>query len=66
MADVAAGVGHSDPLQAIEDALHTFPADRVVLVAHPPGERDYREDETLADDIRERFGVPVDVGVVSR
>lgn len=64
--DVAGAVGESDPLQAIQDALATFPADRVALVAHPAGERDYREDGTLAAAVRERFGLPVDVGTVSR
>lgn len=64
--DVAGAVGDSEPLQAIEDALAAFPADRVVVIEHDRGERDYREDGSLADQVRERFGVPVDVGVVSR
>ena len=64
--DAAGTVGESDPLQAIEDALATFPADRIVLVAHERGERDYREGDDLAARARERFGRPVDVATVSQ
>src|SRR3954454_16219736 len=38
-------VGESDPAQAIDDALATFAADRIVIFSHPEGDRDYREDE---------------------
>jgi nucleotide-binding universal stress UspA family protein len=64
--DVSGEVGDSEPLQAIEDALATFPADRVVVIEHQRGERDYREDGSLAAQARERFGLPVDVGTVTR
>jgi len=64
--DAVGEVGDSEPLMAIEDALHTFPADRIVVVEHEAGERDYREDGDLAAQVRERFGLPVDVGTVSR
>jgi len=30
-------VGDSDPLQAIEDALNVFPADRIVIATYPEG-----------------------------
>jgi hypothetical protein len=63
--DAAGAVGDSEPLQAVEDALRTFPADRVVVIEHERDERDYREDD-LAAAVRERFGVPVDFGTVSR
>ena len=43
-----AAVGESDPAQAIDDALATFAADRIVIFSHPEGDRDYREDESLA------------------
>ena len=56
--DAAGETGESDPLQALEDALQTFPADRVVVVTHPEGERDYLEDGFVAEAER-RFGVPV-------
>jgi hypothetical protein len=64
--DAAGAVGDSEPLQAIEDALATFPADRVVVVEHAPGERDYREDGELVVELRERLAVPVDVATVER
>jgi hypothetical protein len=63
--DARGEVGDSEPLVAIEDALRTFAADRIVLVEHPPGDRDYKED-SIADEVRERFGLPVDVGSVSK
>src|SRR3954466_9496106 len=47
--DAAGQTGESEPAQAIEDALATFPADRIVIFSHPEGDRDYREDEGLAD-----------------
>ena len=56
--------GESDPLLAITDALQTFSADRIVLFTHPDAEQRYRE-EVDADEIRERFGLPVDHAVVS-
>ena len=60
----AGDVGEAEPLQAIEDALATFPADRIVVFEHERGERDYREDSSLAAQARERFGVPVDAETV--
>lgn len=50
--------GESDPLQAIQDALITFPADRIVVFKRPQGEQGYREDVDERE-IEERFGVPV-------
>lgn len=47
-------------------ALRTFPADRIVVFTHEPGERDYREDGGLPAEIRERFGIPVDAGTITR
>jgi hypothetical protein len=49
----------SDPLQAIGDALVTFPADRIVLFSHAGDAERYREDVDDAE-LRERFGLPVD------
>jgi len=51
--------GESDPLQAIEDALSTFPADRIVVFTHRDASQRYREDMD-DDEIARRFGVPVD------
>jgi hypothetical protein len=56
--------GESDPLDAIQDALQTFDADRIVLFSHPDAASRYRED--LDDrEIEERFGVPVDHALLS-
>jgi len=51
--------GESDPLQAIQDALQTFDADRIVVFTHPGADQAYREDID-PDEITERFGLPVD------
>ena len=48
--------GESDPVQAIEDALTTFPADRILVFTHGSG---YREDID-PDELRERFGIPIE------
>ncbi len=62
--DAAGDVGEAEPLQAIEDAMAVFPADRVLLLTHDDDERAYREDEL--DEVRQRLGVPVDVQRVAR
>jgi hypothetical protein len=49
--------GESDPLDAIEDALNTFKADRIVLFGSSGSDR-YKEIEP--ETVRERFGLPVD------
>jgi nucleotide-binding universal stress UspA family protein len=56
--------GESDPSQAIQDALQSFPADRIVLFTHPGSELRYREDLDPGE-IEERFGIPVDHALVS-
>jgi hypothetical protein len=56
--DAAGGTGESEPAVAIQDALATFAADRIVLVSHAGSDRDYREDAGL-EDAEARFGVPV-------
>jgi hypothetical protein len=55
--DAAGETGESEPLQAIADALATFPAERIVVVSHPEGQAAYREQD-LAE-AEERFGLPV-------
>jgi hypothetical protein len=55
----AGDTGEADPYLAIEDALKTFDADRIVLFTHGGEAQRYRED--LDDrEIAERFGRPVD------
>ena len=63
--DAAGGTGESEPAVAMQDALATFAADRIVIFSHPEGDRDYREDESLAD-AEARFGIPVTHAVIGR
>src|SRR4051795_3584567 len=63
--DAVGQVGESEPAQAIDDALATFAADRIVIFSHPEGDRDYREDEGLAD-AEARWNVPVTHALISR
>ena len=51
--------GEADPYTAIEDALKTFDADRIVLFTHDGEGQRYREDLDERE-IGERFGRPVD------
>ena len=51
--------GEADPYLAIEDALKTFDADRIVLFTHGGEDQRYREDVDERE-IAERFGRPVD------
>jgi len=63
--DAFGETGESEPAVAIQDALATFKADRIVVFSHPDGDRDYREDDGLAD-AEQRFGVPVTHALISR
>jgi hypothetical protein len=55
----ATGVtGESEPLLALQDALATFPADRILVFVRPDDEQRYREDDVIGEAER-RFGVPV-------
>jgi hypothetical protein len=51
-------VGDGDPLQALEDALRTFPADEIVISTHPPGRSHWLEKGVVAEAER-RYDVPV-------
>ena len=55
---VEAHVGDVDPLQAIEDALRTFPADEVIVLTAPDEQATWLEGE-LGKKARERFSLPV-------
>ena len=61
--DAAGDTGESEPAVAIQDALATFAADRIVIFSHP--ELDYREDKGL-EDAEAQFGVPVTHAQISR
>ena len=50
--------GESDPILAIQDALATFDADEIVVFDHPEGERNWREQDVVAEAER-RFNLPV-------
>ena len=63
--DAAGDTGESEPAVAIQDALATFKADRIVVFSHPEGDRDYREDDGLAD-AESRFGVPLTHALIER
>lgn len=61
--DAVGATGESDPLLAVQDALQTFPADRIVLFSHPEGGRNWLE-EGIVEQAEERFDVPVSHMVV--
>jgi len=56
--DAAGDTGESDPMQALEDALASYDADRIVIFTHPDDERDYLEDG-FAEEAEHRLGRPV-------
>ena len=58
-----AATGESDPIQAIQDALQTFEADRILIFRHPGEQQRYREDVDL-DEVRGAFGLPVEDSIV--
>jgi hypothetical protein len=63
--DASGETGESEPAVALQDALATFPADKILVFSHPEGDRDYREDKGLAD-AEQRFGVPVEHALIGR
>jgi hypothetical protein len=56
--DVEARVGDSDPVKAIEDALRTFAADEILVVAHPDDQAGWLEEGSGAA-ADARFSLPV-------
>jgi hypothetical protein len=57
-ASIEAGVGDTDPLQAIEDALREFPADEIIVVTRPGEEAGWLEADA-GEEAKRRFRVPV-------
>ncbi|HEY5260620.1 MAG TPA: hypothetical protein VIJ33_00740 [Solirubrobacteraceae bacterium] len=56
--DAHGDTGEGDPFKAVEDALVTFGAERIVLFTRPVS--DQRHDEGIdADALRQKFGLPV-------
>lgn len=56
--------GEADPALAIQDALQTFRADRVIVFAHADDDQRYLEGIDPAE-LEERFGIPVEQATVS-
>lgn len=56
--DAAGDTGESDPLLAIQDALQTFSADRIVIFTRREGKQNWLEDGVV-DEATERFDPPV-------
>jgi hypothetical protein len=50
-------LGSDDPLQAIDDALQTFPADEILIGTHRKGESNWLE-EDVVERAREAYGLP--------
>jgi len=57
-ANVEAQVGDSDPLQAIEDALRTFPADEILIITRSDDEAGWLE-EGSGETTKARIPLPV-------
>ncbi len=55
---VQSEVGESEPLLALQDALATFPAERILVFVRPDDAQRYKEDDVVGEAGR-RFGVPV-------
>ncbi|HWD77031.1 MAG TPA: hypothetical protein VG371_17985 [Solirubrobacteraceae bacterium] len=54
----SADTGEGGTAAAIEDALKSFPADRILVFTHREGEQRYREDLN-EDEVEARFKIPV-------
>lgn len=57
--DAAGNTGESDPLLALQDALETWPADRVVFFVHPDDKANWLEKD-LVSKAREQHDLPID------
>jgi hypothetical protein len=63
--DAAGDTGESEPLVALQDALATFDADRIVVFTHEGEDSAYREQE-LTPEVERRFGLPAVHSTISR
>jgi hypothetical protein len=54
-----ATTGESEPLLALQDALATYPADRILVVARDDDERARYREANVAEEAERRFGIPV-------
>ncbi len=55
--------GEGNLVEAAQDALSTFAADRVVVFSHPSDDQLHGEDVATSE-LRERLGLPVDRAVI--
>lgn len=55
--------GESEPLLALQDALATFPADRIVIFVRDEDHQRYREDD-ICGEAERRFDLPVTLATV--
>ena len=56
--DAHGDTGEGDPIQAVEDVLATFPAERILIFTRPSSK--HRRDEGIdAAALEQRFGLPV-------
>jgi hypothetical protein len=55
--------GEGEPLDAVQDALATFPADQIVIFAPAGDESQYREHD-VAGEAERRFEMPVTLATV--
>ena len=58
-------MGDSDPVKAIEDALRTFAADEILVVAHPDDQAGWLEEGSGAA-AQARFGLPITLVTVAK
>lgn len=58
-AQARATTGESEPLLALQDALATFPADRILVVVRGEEERARYREQDVVGEAERRFGVPV-------
>ncbi|MEA2390972.1 MAG: hypothetical protein QOK31_1081 [Solirubrobacteraceae bacterium] len=56
--EASGDTGEGEPLQALQDALVTFPADKIAIFIRSDDEQRYREDD-VAGEAERRFGCPV-------
>lgn len=59
----SADTGEGNLLEAAQDALSTFAADRIVVFTHPADDQFHGEDVATSE-LRERLGLPIDRAVV--
>ena len=56
--DAQGRVGDANPIQAMADALRTFPADEIIISTHPRGRSNWLE-KGVVERARERFDQPI-------